>query len=152
MKALELKKLILTEMKAQLELKISSTQSDIASIQDSKLSATKSTAGDKHETGRAMMERELVMAQAQLSKSQRMLADIDQIESMPATEKVGFSSLVVTSSGKFLIGAAFGKVEVSGETCFAISGVSPMGEILLGKKVGEEYEFRGLKNTVESIS
>ena len=28
------------------------------------------------------------MAQAQLSKSQRMLADIDQIESMPATGRI----------------------------------------------------------------
>ena len=152
MKAIELKKLILTEMKAQVEMKISSAQSDIASIHDSKLSATKSTAGDKHETGRAMMERELAMAQAQLSKSLRMLAEIDQIESALATEKVEFSSLVETTSGKFLIGAAFGKVEVAGETCFAISAVSPIGEVLLGKRVGEEYEFRGVNNTVESIS
>ena len=147
-----IKQSIKSEVLRQLVLKIEDISTAITSLTESRDANMKSSAGDKHETGRAMMERELAMAQAQLSKSQRMLADIDQIESMPATEKVGFSSLVVTSSGKFLIGAAFGKVEVSGETCFAISAVSPMGEILLGKKVGEEYEFRGLKNTVESIS
>ena len=47
------------------------SKDQITSINQSKSSATKSTAGDKHETGRAMMERELAIAEAQKAKAQK---------------------------------------------------------------------------------
>ena len=70
MNALEFKEEVISDLLSIVDEKIEMTKESIASINDSKNSATKSTAGDKHETGRAMMERELALSESQLSKTQ----------------------------------------------------------------------------------
>ena len=60
MNAVEFKEVVISDLLSMVDDKIEMAKESIASINDSKSSATKSTAGDKHETGRAMMERELL--------------------------------------------------------------------------------------------
>ena len=74
-KSLAIKKMVLC-----VDEKIHLSKGQISSIHNSKFSATKSTAGDKHETGRAMMERELAMAEFQLQKAMQQKADIEKLQ------------------------------------------------------------------------
>jgi transcription elongation GreA/GreB family factor len=123
----------------------------IASIQESKKSATKSSAGDKHETGRAMMERELAMAQSQRNKAQFQRNELESIDIKGELSVVSHGALVNTSSGVYFIGVALGKVEMEKSSIMAISAASPIGMLLMGKRVGEEVEFRESKIEVLSI-
>ena len=122
------------------------SKGQITSINQSKSSATKSTAGDKHETGRAMMERELALAEAQKAKAQKQLLDIESMLGVSISETVKSGSLVNTTKGRFLIGVALGKVETELGLCFAISQASPMGSLLFGKKVGDSVEWNGMSD------
>ena len=116
----------------------------ITSINQSKSSATKSTAGDKHETGRAMMDRDLAMAEAQKAKAQKQMLDIESMLGFSRSRTVKNGSLVNTTKGRFLIGVALGKVETDFGLCFAISQASPMGSLLFGKKEGDTVELNGM--------
>ena len=123
----------------------------ITSINQSKSSATKSTAGDKHETCRAMMERELAIAETQKAKAKKQLLDIESMLGASRNETVKNGSLVNTTKGRFLIGVALGKVETDLGLCFAISQASPMGSLLFGKREGDVVELNGMDIQIISV-
>lgn len=145
------KSLILKQMMEIVNEKLLLSKGQITSINQSKSSATKSTAGDKHETGRAMMERELAMAEAQKEKAQKQLLDIESMLGASRSGTVKNGSLVNTTKGRFLIGVALGKVEIDLGLCFAISQASPMGSLLFGKKEGDAVELNGMDIQIISV-
>lgn len=138
-------------MKEIVKEKLLLSKGQITSINQSKSSATKSTAGDKHETSRAMMERELAMAEAQKAKAQKQMLDIESMLGFSRSRTVKNGSLVNTTKGRFLIGVALGKVETDFGLCFAISQASPMGSLLFGKKEGDTVELNGMDIQIISI-
>jgi hypothetical protein len=112
-----------------------------ASNQDSK-----SSAGDKHETGKAMMqlEQEKLGKQLQDLNSQIDLLQIRRGETdykSPSSAQLG--SLITTNLGLFYLAIGLGKIEINGSTYFAISPQSPIGLQMVGKKVGEGFEVNG---------
>ena len=148
---MEVKIQVVKDLLAKVEAKSDDTSAQIASIEESKKSTTKSSAGDKHETARAMMERELAMAQAQRNKAQFQRNELESISGDVKFDVIGHGAFVETSSGSYLIGVALGKIEVEGVSIMAISAVSPIGMILMGKRVGDVVEFRESKIEVLSI-
>ena len=151
MKEVKSKSLILKQMIEIVKEKLLLSKGQITSINQSKSSETKSTAGDKHETGRAMMERELAMAEAQKAKAQKQLLDIESMLEASRSGTVKNGSLVNTTMGMFLIGVALGKVETELGLCFAISQASPIGSLLFGKKEGDAVELNGMDIQIISI-
>ncbi len=134
---------LIQQLNEQLDTQIETAQSAINSAKESKNNETKSSAGDKFETGRAMMQIEQEKNEMQLGKTLQLKSLLKQVDLKKQHETVGFGSLVITNRGKYFIAIGIGKVEVDGEICFAISVDSPVGKLLLGKRVGEEIEFRG---------
>ncbi|MBV42846.1 MAG: 3-oxoacyl-ACP synthase [Crocinitomicaceae bacterium] len=126
----------------QLRLRLESLRRDQAQLEESKGSATKSSAGDKHETGRAMMEQELTRIQVQMESARKQLTELGQ---MPANsfEKVAWGTAVRTKQGVYFISVPLGRVNESKEPLFAISAGSPLGQLLLGKGAGDTVTFRG---------
>lgn len=123
-------------------------------IDDARASAnddTKSSAGDKFETGREMMQQEINRNRIQLEEAKKMKFVLAQIESYQATEIVHAGSLVITNLGKFYISISCGQIEVDGDNYFAISGLSPIGLKLMGHRVGDEFEFNGKALKIEAI-
>ena len=123
--------------------KVNSAMSAIESTTESKNSATKSTAGDKHETGRAMMERELALSTAQLRKAQVLKNELSKISLEVDVTSVQLGALVVTSQGNYFISIGLGKINVLGDDCYAISGGSPLGIAMMGKQKGQKINFQG---------
>ena len=147
------KSLVIKQMILDVDEKIHLSKGQISSISQSKSSATKSSAGDKHETGRAMMERELAMAEFQLQKALHQKADIENLQKATQVEGVvGYGSLVHASTGFFLLGIGLGKVITDSAMCFAISSASPIGKAISGKMVGDEIEFNSSKIEILSIT
>ncbi len=102
---------------------------------------SKSTAGDKHETGRAMMQLEQAQLGKQLNEVEMKRATMTTIDLQIQHAIIREGSLVQASSGHFLIAAPIGKVELEGESIFIITTVSPLGKMLLGKKSGDSISF-----------
>ncbi len=142
---------LIQQLNEQLDTQIETAQSAINSAKESKNNETKSSAGDKFETGRAMMQIEQEKNEMQLGKTLQLKSLLKQVDLKKQHETVGFGSLVITNRGKYFIAIGIGKVEVDGEICFAISVDSPVGKLLLGKRVGEEVAFRENHFLVEGI-
>ena len=142
---------LIQKLNEQLDSQIETAQSAINSAKESKNNETKSSAGDKFETGRAMMQIEQEKNEMQLGKTLMLKSLLKQVDLKKQHETVGFGSLVFTNRGKYFIAIGIGKIEVEGEICFAISVDSPVGKLLLGKQVGEQVEFRGAIEILEIV-
>ena len=126
--------------------------SEIIATRDTFTSDTKSSAGDKHEVGRAMVQQELDQQEAQLAKLQSLLEELARVPMDRVYDRVGFGSLVATDQGSYFIAIGLGQVEVKGEPCFAVSLASPIGQALKDKHVGDVVSFHGKTISVQRIT
>jgi transcription elongation GreA/GreB family factor len=116
-------------------------QSKLASLQEALEGESKSSAGDKFETGRAMLHNELDKQKSltlELVKMRRILNDINSSEH---SKTVALGSLVKTEAQQFFMSVGLGKItaEVSNNYWICISPASPLGQQLMDQV--EDYEF-----------
>ncbi len=145
---MKVKELLYTYCKAFIEKRIKVTQIRISELQDALQSETKSSAGDKHETGRAMLqlEREKIGVQwANLQKEQELLS---KINIKNKSEVACLGSVVYTSKSVFFIAISKGIITVHDKEYVVIAPKSPIGKVLLGKKQGESFMFRNISHTI----
>ncbi len=131
--------------------KVAQCEKEVREMSASRDSATKSSAGDKHETGRAMMQIELENIMQQLAKARNTWAEFSQIDFSKEFTEAGSGALVLTNQGAFLIAVASGKIESKGQSCFSLSPASPLGQVLLGKKAGDEFQFMERLYRIEGL-
>ena len=109
---------------------------------------TKSSAGDKHETSRAMaqLEQEKIGAQLwELSKLQEILFRIDPTR---ISKNIQLGSLVETSKGWFYVSVGIGQIHFEGTSIFCITPMAPLCKILMGKTTDYAVEWQGEKITI----
>ncbi len=90
----------------------------IKSAQQAANDETKSSAGDKYETGRAMMQQEINSNQAQLNEANKLLVALNHINGSAISKTADAGSLVITNNGKFYIAISAGTLMVNGEAFF----------------------------------
>ena len=112
-------------------------------IQESLASETKSSAGDKHETGRAMIQLEREQMGTQLAQIEAEKEILLKINPENKHEMVRLGSLVFTSQHTYFISTSIGKISLKGKDSYALSINSPIGQLLAGKRVGHKLNFRG---------
>ncbi|MBA22546.1 MAG: 3-oxoacyl-ACP synthase [Flavobacteriales bacterium] len=114
-------------------------------------SGHKSSAGDKHETERAMIQLELEKLGEQIKNTeihQQILCSIQKIEKSPS---VRLGSVVLTNIANYYISIAAGSCTLNSKTYYCISAQSPIGSLLLGKKVGDSIQFNNQMVRIEEI-
>ena len=131
--------------------KIIAIKDSLNEVQEAANNETKSSAGDKHETGRAMAQLETEKLTKQLSEALKLEQVLDQINPELEHLHIGLGSLVITNNGNFYISVSLGKTEIDDNIYFAISSVSPIGEKLLGLKINDELLFNDKKYSVNEI-
>lgn len=114
-------------------------------------SESKSTAGDKHETGRAMIHLEQEKLHKQLAEAQQILAELDQVNAEQGNKVAKKGALVTTNRATFFVGVGLGKVSVSGTDYFVISWQSPIAKQMLGKVVGDSFQMNGTEYVITAI-
>lgn len=125
----------------------------MAQLKEALGSESKSTAGDKHETGRAMIQLEQERAGNQLAQAEQLLLNLQSINVLlPAAETVQLGSLAITNKGSFYISVGLGKVTLDDEMYYAVSPTAPIAMALLGKRVGESAMFNGQQLTIMAIA
>ena len=112
---------------------------------------TKSSAGDKYETSREMMQQDIDRNKRLLIDAQDNLRVLQSIDSSIKSTNVTHGSYVITNQGSFYVSVSAGQLHVNGKTIFAISPASPIGKLLLEKKKGEGFDFNGKKYQIESV-
>ena len=114
-KASLLKEQILNQLIKKLNQKAETAKIAIQFAKESRDNDTKSSAGDKFETGREMMQMEIDKNVAPLGKAIKLKSELLQINIQKECKKVEFGSLVFTSEGNYFISIGIGKIEIDNE-------------------------------------
>ena len=123
--------------------RLQTVEAIISSNQKALQSETKSSAGDKHETGRAMLQLEMEKAGQQLQGVLQMKETLSKIDLTKKSKITHLGSLVKTNQGTYFLSVSAGQLIVDREHYLAISVSSPIGKLLLGKQEKEIVVFNG---------
>jgi hypothetical protein len=141
----------MSELKQQLhalcaefvQQRMANAQQAIQSAEQSAAEDTKSSAGDKYETGREMLQQEKDRGMAQLTEANKLLIALNRISTAGKSTKAEEGSIVKTNNGNFYIAVSAGVLNFTGESYFAISAASPIGAKMLGCKSGDGFALNG---------
>ena len=144
------KAIILDFIHQQLDEKMLELQRRFADLKSDLGSEHKSSAGDKHETSRAMTQLEQEKLSSHLNQFQQQKETLSKIDSTNH-KQIQFGSLIMTSNGIFFISIGLGKIEVDNQSVFCISPSSPVGQLFLGRKSGDTIQFNGNSFTIQEV-
>ena len=113
----------------------------------------KSSAGDKHETAAAQVHLELEKMGKQMQEHNRKCEELERFNpsKLETNNQVRSGSLAETSAGWFYIITSLGKLSVTSGECYVVSSSAPIGAALLGKQVGEAFQWNGISGLVIGI-
>ncbi|MVN76154.1 3-oxoacyl-ACP synthase [Hymenobacter sp. HMF4947] len=138
---------------AYVQLRLDAARAGMAAAQESSNSETKSSAGDKYETSRAMAQQERDRHAAQLHEAQKLLADMQKLNPELPSDTVRPGALAATSLGLFYISIGAGKLtSAEGQEFLAVSPGAPVAAALSGKRAGETVVFNGKPVQVVAVS
>ena len=120
-------------------------------IQESIDSETQSTAGDKHDTSRELMQQERNKAAQNLQNQISMDSLVLKLKTITVSCEVRFGSLVLTNVGWFFIGLPLGRIQFEDKDILCISGNAPIAKILERKRVGASISMNGKNTQILSI-
>jgi hypothetical protein len=128
-------------------------QSAWEAMMESNQQEGKSSSGDKHETGRAMVHLELEQLGKQRQEIQKQRAEVLRLVPVEGREyeRVEGGALVTTSVGLYYMITGWGKVIFQGKEVLIIGIPSPVGKALLGKRVGEEFGWGNIRGIITRI-
>lgn len=135
----------------QVDRRIQTAESAMQAAVESAKEETKSSVGDKYETGRAMMQLELEKNRAQWLKALDERNELLGLQALPVSAIVKKGALVTTNQGSFFLATGIGKVRCEGRAYYAVSLASPIGAALDGKRAGDQFQFQGKTFVVESV-
>ena len=129
---------------AFIEQRIAAARTAMQAAQESSSSETKSSAGDKYETGREMANAERDRNAAHMKQAQQLQAERARIDPALPCDTVRPGALVTTSLGRFYISISAGKLAVGeGPEVFAVSVAAPVAVALKTLRAGQEAVFNG---------
>lgn len=121
------------------------------SIEQSIQGESKSTAGDKHDTTRELMQQERNKAAQNLSNQILAQKTVIQLLNSSSSERVGFGSLIETDKGIIFIGLALGKVLCDQDEVICISPLSPLAKVFEGSVVGDCVYFNTIQYQIQKV-
>jgi hypothetical protein len=131
--------------------KISYLKKLIDELQQGAKNDSKSTAGDKHETARAMMQLEQEKLTKQLQQYLQFQQQLKSINTDQPLAQIMQGALVQTHTSVFYIAAPLGKVFINETEIMVLSATAPIVSAMKGKKVGEEFTFNQAIYRIENI-
>jgi len=111
---------------------------------------TKSSMGDKYETGREMLQQEINNLQIQLNEVIKQ-RDFLKTISIKNSEKVEKGALVKTGKGLFYISVSLGELLFENQKIFCISPESPLAKAMNGKTKNDLFTVNNISQTILEI-
>lgn len=141
----------LSHLEKIIDKKVLDSRKYMESIERSIHSESKSTAGDKHDTSRELMQQERNKAAQNLSNQLAMQKTLIQLKIIDANIAIGFGSLIETQGNVIFIGLALGKINYLNREIVCISPLSPLARVLEGMQVGEVCTFNEVIYEVKQL-
>ena len=120
-------------------------------IKEALFEEIKSSVGDKHETGRAMLQLEREKVGNQFYEVENMFETLNKINVLAPSLVVHLGSIVYTTQANYFIAISAGKLEAGGQTFYAISSNTPIGKLLMAQSEGAEIKFRDQRFRIKKI-
>ena len=146
---LKIKEALFSQCESFVNKRLQTVEAVLSSNQKALQSETKSSAGDKHETGRAMLQLEMEKAGQQLVGITQMKVVLSKIDILKTSKNACLGSVIITAKVSYFLSISAGQLVVADKSYFAISVSSPIGKLLLGKQEKEVISFNG--KTIEII-
>ncbi len=134
-----------------IESRIKSIENAIHAARESSIDDTKSSAGDKYETGREMMQQEIDRNTKQLFEAGKLRLVLQGISTESKDEIIKPGSLIFTNFGNFYISISAGHLKLNGQEYFAVSASSPIGMQLINRKKGDKFDFNGRDYIINEV-
>ncbi|WP_107039814.1 3-oxoacyl-ACP synthase [Brumimicrobium mesophilum] len=147
-----IKKEVIKAIEEVLEERLALSNQAYNDALESRNNDTKSSAGDKYETSRAMMQQEMDNAEASIHQAKLFKNELSRLPVLEKSEKVISGSFVETDKGFYFLGLSLGKIEIQNQIIYAISTASPLGKLLLHKKVGDIIQLNNTQQAILSIT
>lgn len=148
---LKFKKQVHQQALSQVAARIKNLQAEIAEAQKAASEETKSSAGDKYETGRAMLNLEKERFASQLEEANKLFAVLSRLNHTSHFNKAQLGSLVETSIGTFYLSAAIGQINVNDQKVYCISTQSPIGKALVGTEKDTKINFQNRQIFIQQV-
>lgn len=138
----------LTQKLLQKHIDLTAIQTDAS---DGKSNDAKSSAGDKHEVGVAMVQLEQEKLGKQVQIIEEQLTLLSRIDLSKNHVKISLGSLVQCENQWYYFSIGHGLLQVENEAVFCLNPQAPLGKEMLGKAAGELVSFQGRKLVIQSI-
>jgi transcription elongation GreA/GreB family factor len=149
---MSLKRKIYEQCRKLAAARVLAHQQSLQELISSAAEETKSSAGDKFETGRAMLHIEQDHIRKQLAEALAQQAVLAAIDPGLSPGRAGLGSLVRMADSYYFLSTALGKMSVDGRAVIALSMQSPLGSRLAGLAVGDRVTMNGKELIVEELA
>lgn len=123
----------------------------ISDIEYSLKEESKSTSGDKHHTGRAMLQIDRENAGNQLREIEKVMRQLEKVDISNISETIRLGSIIETNQAVFFMSISVGKLEINNTFYLGVAPNSPIGMNLLGKTIGEQFSFNRNVYKIENV-
>ena len=111
---------------------------------------TKSSMGDKYETGIEMLQQEINNLQVQLNEVLKQQDFLKTILVKPS-DKAEKGAIVKTERGLFFISVSLGELSFEHQKIICISPESPLAKAMNGKQKGEVFSLNNMSQKIVDI-
>jgi Transcription elongation factor, GreA/GreB, C-term. len=120
-------------------------------LQESLDSEDKNSTGDKHETGRAMVQLEQEKLAQQIQELDNTRDALKKVNIDRISETIAEGSWVKTSFANYFIAISAGAYKHEKEVVYCISINAPIAQLLVAKKKGDSFVFNGNTHTILEV-
>lgn len=147
-----MKEELFKKCESYLEEKIGRISNSILDLEASLANESKSSAGDKYETGREMINIEINKLSSQLQQFQKLQVTLEMAKQNSHTDIVKMGNLVEATNALYFICIPVGEVNIGDKKIYVIGAGSPIAQALIGKFVGDKFNFNAISGKILKIS
>jgi hypothetical protein len=140
------KKALLKYIEQIVDDRVLQAKKGVESCQEAANSETKSTAGDKHDTARELMQQEKNKAAQNLANQINLKKAFVRISPTKVYSKIEFGAMVQTDDNWFFIGMPLGNIQFQDQEVTCVSPVSPIAKVFQNKEVGDSVIYNGIEH------
>lgn len=146
------KQVLISACVATIENRINNAKHAMEQSQASANNEGKSSAGDKHETARAMSQINRDMYAKQLEESLRDLQYINTLSSnIKLFDKVCTGAVVVCKEYSFYIALGLGSIMLEGHKIIFLSPNAPIARLLYHRIAKDTFDFNGIQTEILDV-
>ena len=144
--------IILKHLLDHVDKDLTEAKARMASLKESLGAESKSSAGDKHETGRAMIHLEQERVQDTVGRLEHMRGILIQSAAQDKViQRVSPGALVETTGPWVLVGVPLGKVQLPDALVLCVGAEAPLAQQWHGAQPGDQVALGPQQLTIQAI-